>query len=69
LLGFAASCSLFEHEVRVPVLPTPCRIPAFHVQKDCGGDLPCLIGEFALTLQDEHAALDALKACPMVHLG
>ena len=65
---FAVSCDLFTREVKIPVTPAPCNIPAFHVQKDCSGDLPCLIGEFALTLQAEHAALDALTACPSVHL-
>lgn len=68
LLAFVASCSLWTKEVQVPVTPTPCNIPAFHVQKDCASDLPCLLGEFALTLQDEHAALNALLACPLVRL-
>ena len=61
-----SSCGLFTREVQVPVTPTPCSIPTFHVQADCKRDLPCLIGEFALTLQAEHAVAAALSACPQV---
>lgn len=55
-----------------PVAPVPCVVPAFHVQAPCAGpngdDLPCLLTEFALTLQAEQQVAQALRACPEIRL-
>lgn len=60
-------------EIRIPLPPTPCTIPAFHVQASCEkpdghDDLPCLLTEFAATVQAEKQVADALKTCPEVHV-
>jgi len=54
-------------EVKVPVPPEPCVVPAFHVQAPCNDpatEVECLLGEFALTLQVEHNVAVILKTCP-----
>lgn len=70
LLVFAASGSgCGPREVRIPLPPTPCVIPAFHAQQECRNSIPCLLTEFAETVQAEAQVLDALKTCPEVHIG
>src|SRR5688500_3306215 len=70
LLSFVVSISACVREVKVPVLVPPplCRIPAFHVQKECGADIDCLLTEFALTLQAEKAVADAMLPCKAIML-
>lgn len=62
LLAFVACAK----EVRIPLPPTPCVIPAFHAQADCKNDIPCLLTEFAETVQAEQQVAEALKTCPEV---
>lgn len=70
VLSALLSCSLAfvacAKEVRIPLPPTPCVIPAFHTQADCRNDIPCLLTEFAETVQAEQQVAEALKTCPEV---
>lgn len=50
----------------VPVAPQPCRLPRLHVQAACGGDVDCLLTQFALTVGAEKSLVAALAACPWV---
>lgn len=53
-------------EVKVPVPPPMCRLPAFHVQAECHADIDCLLAEFALTLQAERAVKEAFAPCKWI---
>lgn len=66
LSSYLLACGVFTKEVKVPVAPEPCVIPAFHVQQPCADDIECLLGEFALTVQAENSVKVALKACPNI---
>lgn len=66
LLSFSLSCGAFASSTRVPIQPTPCDIPGFHVQAPCDDSVPCLLVEFAKTLQAEQAVESALRTCSLV---
>src|ERR1700759_1744183 len=69
LLTCLLSCAALTSCVRpvnVPVAPQPCPVPAFHVQKACAADIPCLLTEFAQTIQAEQAVNKALATCANV---
>lgn len=70
-LGFGVFASGCQTQVRIPLPPTPCTIPAFHVQASCQkpdgqDDIACLLTEFAATVAAEKQVADALKTCPEV---
>lgn len=66
LLTFSPGCGAFTKEVAVPTPPVPCVLPAHHVQADCGSDIPCLLTEFALTVQADQQVDTAASACKEV---
>lgn len=66
-LTSSAACTT-EKVVQVPVTPKPCIIPSFYAQKPCHADIPCLLTQFALSLQAQDQVAAALKACPNVQV-
>lgn len=64
--SFLPGCGVFTKEVAVPVPPPGCVIPPHHVQAECHDDIPCLLTEFALTVQADRQVDTAVQACKEV---